>query len=42
MKCNNEILTDEEGVKLAEEAIDSGKALLKVNQLIKLTNGGTI
>lgn len=32
----------EEGVKLAEEAIDSGKALLKVNQLIKLTNGGTI
>lgn len=31
-----------EGVKLAENAIDSGKALEKLNQLIKLTNGGTV
>jgi len=31
-----------EGVKLAEDAIDSGKALEKLNQLIKLTNGGSI
>ncbi len=31
-----------EGVKLAEEAIDSGKALEKLNQLIKLTNGGSL
>ena len=31
-----------EGVKLAENAIDSGKAIEKLNQLIKLTNGGTV
>ncbi|MCQ2464269.1 MAG: bifunctional anthranilate synthase component II/anthranilate phosphoribosyltransferase [Oscillospiraceae bacterium] len=31
-----------EGVKLAEDAIDSGKALEKLNQLIKITNGGSI
>lgn len=31
-----------EGVELAEDAINSGKALEKLNQLIKLTNGGNI
>lgn len=31
-----------DGVKLAENAIDSGKALEKLNQLIKLTNGGSV
>ncbi len=33
--------TIDEGIKLAEESIDSGKALKKLQELIKASNGGT-